>query len=357
MRILQLYSSSSIGGGSIHVADLTRGLRARGHQTILACRKGTPIAKWLDAEGDVYTLPLRNALDLRSLFRLRDLIRSHEIDIIHAHNGRDYPIAWLASKIAGRGRLIFTRHVQRIPSSLLHHTRMFRAASRIIFVSRAMRNRFMDRFAGPPEKLLVIPNWIDFDALQETVAPLPGIETPHSVGLIGTFMPAKGQREFLQAAQVLLNEREDLSFLLVGDNEHVCPNFRNELLKLAADHPRIHFLPWQHDLRPVLARLTIQAVPSISDGFSIVLLEGMATGRPSIVSRGPGPGELVTHEETGLTVPAGDSPALAKAITRLLDDPELAARLGSKAREAATHYDRAAIIGQLAAMYEEVCSE
>jgi glycosyltransferase involved in cell wall biosynthesis len=65
----------------------------------------------------------------------------------------------------------------------------------------------------------------------------------------------------------------------------------------------------------------------------MVVLEAMALGKPVVATAVGGTGDAVVHEETGLLVPSGDHAAMAAALLRLADAPDLAARLGARAKE------------------------
>jgi glycosyltransferase involved in cell wall biosynthesis len=81
-----------------------------------------------------------------------------------------------------------------------------------------------------------------------------------------------------------------------------------------------------------LAGLDIFVQPSLTEGTSNVLLEAMAMALPIVATEVGGTPALIEHEVTGLLVEAGDAPAIAKAVIRLLESPGLAARLGTAAR-------------------------
>ena len=82
----------------------------------------------------------------------------------------------------------------------------------------------------------------------------------------------------------------------------------------------------------LLETLDVVALPSWTEGLPLVLLEAMARGRPVVATPVGGTPELVTDGETGLLVPPRDPEALAEALRRVLDDPELARRLGEAGR-------------------------
>jgi glycosyltransferase involved in cell wall biosynthesis len=83
----------------------------------------------------------------------------------------------------------------------------------------------------------------------------------------------------------------------------------------------------------LLAAADVFVLPSLEEGMSLALLEAMAAGLPVVATDIPGNRDLVTDAQHGLLVPPARSDALAAAIQRVLDDPELAARLGAAARQ------------------------
>jgi glycosyltransferase involved in cell wall biosynthesis len=96
---------------------------------------------------------------------------------------------------------------------------------------------------------------------------------------------------------------------------------------------RVHFLGNRRDVPDLLGAMDIFVLPSHSEGVSLAVLEAMAAGLPVIVSEVGGLPEIVRHEENGLLIPPKDPEALAKSLAQLLDSPDLAKRLGAKARE------------------------
>jgi glycosyltransferase involved in cell wall biosynthesis len=98
-------------------------------------------------------------------------------------------------------------------------------------------------------------------------------------------------------------------------------------------------------------------VPLESDGMSRVLFEYLAAGRPVIAARTGVVPEVLTDGKQALLVPAGDASALAAAVTRLLDDAELAARLGKAGRRRLVeHYSGARVAEALEAHYSRLAA-
>src|SRR4030095_12051559 len=103
MRILQICSAREIGGGERHLADLANNLATRGHEMFAAIAPGSPLRSELAAlqSENIIELPMRNALSVRSGWRLARMMRERRIEIVHAHVARDYPLAGLAAGRAG----------------------------------------------------------------------------------------------------------------------------------------------------------------------------------------------------------------------------------------------------------------
>ena len=111
--------------------------------------------------------------------------------------------------------------------------------------------------------------------------------------------------------------------------------------------------PWSY-----LARASIFVLPSLWEGFANVVIEAMACEIPVVVTDCDfGPNEIVQHEQTGLIVPPGDTDALGRAISSLLDDPNKSKRLAEQAKQRAFAFDLSAIMTRYEALFREVHEE
>lgn len=292
MNVLQVSSADMLGGGEVHVLELTAKLRERGHQVRVAGRAGGP----LDAD---YHLPFRNALDLVSAYRLRRIIVREGFDIVHAHVARDYAV--VAAALAGvRGpKLVLTRQL----------------------LFRVKRNPFYSRVDGwiattdeilesirrlSPRATAVVPNWVDSARLTYADRDL---RRPVVLGLLGQVSPHKGHDDALAAiGQLGAGYR-----LLVGGRG--LPDYEESLKTRARELP-VEFLGF---VRPeeFLPRIDILIVPSWEEPFGIVILEAMAAGVSVIATDAGGPPQILEHGRAGVLVPSRDPKALADAVRRL----------------------------------------
>src|SRR5690242_19725821 len=155
MRILQISSASSFGGGERYLVDLSNALLARGHELFVAVRPESPLPKHLDlAAHNIKTLPLRNALDARSAQGLARIVKQCGIEVIHAHMARDYSLAAYAARSYPEPRFFVTRHVL-FPLSRLHR-RTLSKATKVIAVSRAVAKQLNEQQIVPDEKIALI---------------------------------------------------------------------------------------------------------------------------------------------------------------------------------------------------------
>jgi glycosyltransferase involved in cell wall biosynthesis len=162
----------------------------------------------------------------------------------------------------------------------------------------------------------------------------------------------KGHRE-LFTAMAELRPQYPLHALIVGGGRR-----EPEVRKLAADlglGEVVHFLGNRRDIPDLLHALDIFVLPSHSEGVSLALLEAMAAGLPVIVTEVGGLPEVVTDGENGLLIPVGDAEALARALRRLLAEPNWARQLGENARRRVRdHFSLDRLGRQINEIYEEL---
>ena len=118
---------------------------------------------------------------------------------------------------------------------------------------------------------------------------------------------------------------------------------------------RVEFRGHRHDVAAELAALDVVVHSStVPEPFGQVVVEAMGVGRPIIAAAAGGPLEIVTDGTDGLLTPPGDTDALAAAMTRLADDPELGRRLVAAARAKAPQFAPEAAAAATRAVYDRV---
>jgi glycosyltransferase involved in cell wall biosynthesis len=345
LKILQITSASSFGGGERYVVDLTNALVARGHDLYVALRPQSPLIAHLRLPAaHIKTLPLRNALDVQSARLLARFVKDQKIEIVHAHMARDYSLAAYAARRNPTVRFIVTRHVL-FPLSRLHR-HVLAHASRIIAVSNAVGNQLRSQQLLNEDRLAIVPNGIDiprFEKAREEFDRVRFMRDKHLpvecllVGSVGELRTLKRHDDFIRAAAIVAQNVPEAHFVIVGVDSSASGEVRKQLEELVSVlglGGRVHFLGWLDDAENLLCALDVFVSASETESFGLSIAEAMATGTPVVATETEGAREIVADEETGVLVPIGNTERLAEAIRVLLSDHDKRKRLGAAARAA-----------------------
>ncbi len=344
MRILQISSAKTFGGGERHFADLTREMSRRGHEVFVALR---PTNEWQDRLSFVPSerilhVSIRNSFGMFSARRIANFAEKNGIDIIHAHVARDYIAASVAARSAD-ARLVLTRHVL-FPMKSFHRFAL-RNVDAAIAVSSAVRDHLERVF--PPAKVHVISNGIDLASTSDEERRTWGREFRafHSIppdcpviSTVGELKVLKGQRDFVLAANEVVKRQSDCRFVVAGVDNTIDKSFRRELKRLVrvlGMEENFIWLDWLEDTRPLLAASDIFVSPSHSESFGLAILDAMIAGCPVVAAMTGGAIELIPDAKA--LVPVKDPLSLADTILWYLehkaDRDELASGLRSTAAE------------------------
>ena len=340
MKVLQISSAQSIGGGERHLVDLAHGLVARGHELHAAVRPDSPLLSALAGLGkNLAPLPLRNALDVVSARRLARLVDEREIEIVHAHMARDYPLAAYAVRQNPRAKLIVTRHVL-FPLNRLHRLVLSQVA-RVIAVSEAVARALRNQGLVSAERISVVQNGIDVDRLSQARAHFDArsyrrrwdiAEDSLLVGTVGELRPLKGHEDFLRAAAVVVRHLPNTYFLIAGVDTSPSGEHRATLEKLVAEldlTKHVRFFGWLDDLPSFYCALDVFVSASHTESFGLAIAEALASSTPVVATRTEGAEEILSAEASGLLVPLRDADALAAAVRNLLENPDERRRMSA----------------------------
>lgn len=214
--------------------------------------------------------------------------------------------------------------------------RQLRAPDRVSTISPQMCGKLREK-GVPADRIVEFRNWAELDMIRPLEGPSPyraewAISTPFVALYSGNIANKQGIEIVVEAAR-LLRHRGDLTFVICGEG----PN-RANLARLAADlgNIRLHDLQPKERLGDLLGLATVHLLPQLAGAADLVLpsklTNMLASGRPVIATAMPGTGLADEITDAGIVTPPADAAALAGAIERLLDDPQLAASLGAGAR-------------------------
>jgi glycosyltransferase involved in cell wall biosynthesis len=343
MKILQVCSVTTFGGGERHLADLSRALVDRGHEVYAAAVPASPLWAELSFLPPERRLELSRANYPKNLTGRATFARANEIEIVHAHAARDYHLAALAVRLPVRlglrSKLVLTRHVlfplRNINKPLL------KSAGRVIAVSEAVAESLRQNGVIESAKITVVHNGIDVARFECSVG---DASPPHSdstrvvIGTVGHLAPIKGHDVFVRAAALITARRNDVQFVVIGEDKSPQMENRKSLESLVAELGLNGFvtLPgWRDDIRAALSSLTVFVSAARSEPFGLAIVEAMAAGLPIVATASEGALEIIEDGHSGKLVPVNDHEALAQAINALLDDPLERSRLARNAHLAA----------------------
>jgi glycosyltransferase involved in cell wall biosynthesis len=246
------------------------------------------------------------------LFAAHALARSRARIVL---NEQGSPSGWLD--------LVRAEQPRRARLSELAYRRLALPRSdRVVCVSEPVRRDLVERFGADPGLLVTIPNPLDVDrirALAREPAGHPWLDEPDRpvVVSVGRFFPQKGY-DVLARAFVELAKRTEARLVLVGDGPERA--VIEGILAEGGVLDRAAFVGYRANPFPVVARSTVFALPSLTEGFGYVLVEAMALGVPAVSTACAGPTDLLGGGRYGKLVPPGSESELADALAALLGD-------------------------------------
>ncbi len=337
-----------MGGSERNITQLLYGMGQTRFQLYVACLTSGDLAQAVRAEGyQIHGLRRGGMYSIdgfRNIVFLYKLIRKEGIDLILTyHEGSDF-LGLVLSSLC-RIPVVSNRRDMGFKTRLPHRI-AYRLVGRyfdgVITVSDAVKKEVVRRGWFKEGKVWPIHNGINVEEYtnhvdREAIKRSIGIEADkHVVGLIGNIKKIKGTRYFLDAASRVCAENSDVEFVIVGGDLNEAGSSMNDMKWLAkrmniAD--KIHFLGERRDIGELISIFDVGVLSSLSEGFSNVLLEYMASAKPVVATDVGGNKEAVMDGETGLLVPSGNAPRLAEAINAFLGNREMALKWGLAGRK------------------------
>jgi len=361
MRILQISSAKTFGGGERHLVDLCRALTDRGHEVFVALR---PTNEWQDRLDFIpperfLHVSIRNSFGMFSARRIARFIDRQKIDISHAHVARDYLASSVAIRSAGNAKLVLTRHVV-FPLKSFHKFALRNVAAAIA-VSPSVQDQLRHIF--PRNKVHLIPNGIDLAPFTNSAEAAEEFRHLHLipedsliVSTLGELKLLKGQRDFVLAANEVVKRFPNTHFVVVGKDNTLDQRFRRELKRLVKVFglaEKFLWLDWLDDLSPFLSATDLFVSPSHSESFGLAILDAMAAGTPVIATETDGAKGLIADEKALVRIK--DPLHLAETICHFLADGAARHALGEILQaNAHKNYGLEKMVDSTEALYKSV---
>lgn len=306
--------------------------------------------------------------DMRSLLRMTSLFQRIRPQIVHTHTSKAGILGRFAAALARVPVVVHTPHGHVFHGYFAGpETKLFiilerlaaRSTDRIIMLTDGEKKDHLRFRIAPEKKFITIHSGVDLAPFTpdriDSVSAREDLGIPLScpvVGTVGRLTEVKGHRYLLEAASLILKEKPDTWFVILGSGE-----LKSDLKHLAASlgiDGRVIFSGWRSDVAPVLSAFDLFAFPSLNEGMGKALVEAMAMGLPVIASRTGGIPDLVKDGRNGLLIPPADSRALASSILDLLSDHEKRNRMGKRGKTKASFFGTDSMIDKIDLLYKDL---
>ncbi|TDA69646.1 MAG: glycosyltransferase family 1 protein [Clostridia bacterium] len=367
-RRVLLLVRPAVGGIATHVLSLALGLDRQEFSPVLVAPEGYGVLERAREQGLAsYGVRFGDGLnpwqDRKAVARIREIAVREGTGLVHSHGLKADLLASLATRTGT------IKHIATVHTFPVRRAGLTGFASRFltryvsgrvghyIAVSQALAAELTGRYGVDPEKVSVVPNGLAREKLedysrQKLVRPDPAMDGP-VIGSVGRLVLEKGMEDFIRAARLLRGEFPQARFWIVGDGP-----LRARLQALVSRlglEGKVSLLGYQAEVAPWLAAMDVFVTCPVSEGFSLVTLEAMASGKPVVATATGGLPELIRSGVNGLLVPVRDPAALARAVSLLLRRPDVASELAVKARQhVCQRYTAESMAKQTQAVYERV---
>jgi glycosyltransferase involved in cell wall biosynthesis len=342
--VLHLLIGDVFGGAEEHALSILAGIGTHGFEPCLAAP-----AKLIAAmeptltDAGVKCLPLQfsSRLDVLTGARLLRFMRRENIALLHCHLFTASLFGAGIARMAGVGAVLETCHgpeVWRMGKGLRASFWVDRQVGRLVdmytAVSHAAARHLIGNKRVPKNKIRVIHNGRDLDRFAATDArrraatrAALGLGDEPTILTLARLEEQKGHRHLIDALAILAARRPNLVTLFAGEGP-LEQGLQAQCAALGLTD-RVRFLGYRRDVPELLEAADFIVLPSLYEGLPLVAIEALAAERPMIATEVDGTPEVVIDGKTGLLVPPASPVAIAAAIERLLESPELASRLAS----------------------------
>ncbi len=302
--------------------------------------------------------------DFIAFIKLYFYIRRNKFDIVHAHSPKASILGRWAAYLAGVKNIIYTVHgwpFHEFMNPLLHNLYVFLEkitagiTKKIIVVSSADLSKGIKNkvtFAG---KFVMIHygvdvKWADSIFLKRKV----NFPSDDLIINISCLKLQKGLIYFLDAVRLILNERPDIKFSIVGDGP-LRQNISKEIAKRKLTE-HVFLAGWVSDIISLFSRASILVITSLWEGLPLAVIEALTSGVPVVATDTGGISDILANNENGIIIKCKDVKAIARAVLAVLDNYGQWHELVMAARERLdlTYWSDEAMVNRTEKVYQEV---
>jgi glycosyltransferase involved in cell wall biosynthesis len=339
LRILHTESSSGWGGQEIRILREAEGMRARGHDVILAVTKGGAlIAKARERGFCVYEMKFSKLGCLHSLWMLCKIILRHRIQIVNTHSSLDSWLGGMAARLLGR-KIVRTRHLSTkirpgLNSFLLYRT----LADSVVTTSSCILPMICKQAKLPLSRVQCVPTGVDpslFRVFPEEVKEFKKkLLKPGQQFLVGTVCVVrswKGILDLMQAAKIVKETNDSVHWVVVGGG--YVHHFEDKIEKLGIQDVFTFVGHLDDPCHAISALDVFLLLSTANEGISQASLQAAFLERPLVTTSVGGLPEVCINEVTGKVVPPFSPQEVASVVLNLLENPSQREKMGKSAKQ------------------------
>jgi glycosyltransferase involved in cell wall biosynthesis len=378
IRVVYIIGSLLVGGTERQLVELIKGLdKSRFAPSVCCMFTRGPLQKEFKEMGvEVKFFNFvgagGNFINFRSLIHnaqsflnLVVYLRRLKPVILHSNLKLNNLFGATAAKLVGVPHIIvgyrnLVDETEKYPVLAWWEKRINSLADVIVVNSQAVKQAILQRLNPNIKKIRVIYNGVDvarFKAQNHTQVMIGDLCLPakeHIIVVVANLIPYKGHEDIIKAVSLVYKKNPNIKCLLIGRDDGFGVYLRDLVRELNLQDV-IVFTGALCNIPGILVFTDIQVLASHQEGFSNVILEGMAAGIPQVVTDVGGNGEAVIDGKTGFVIPPKNPDALTEAILKLLEDKELREQMGRLSLiRAKEHFSIDRMVSQTQKIYEEL---
>jgi len=356
--VLHLVDSLASGGAERVAVMLANNLPREHYRAYLcASRRVGPLQRHIESHVTFYDLRRKGLIDFKALLRLVGLTRQEHIHIVHAHTTSLFfgaALCWLNPSLS----LVWHDHVglQEMNSRPVFLYRPFAVRAQAVFaVTRKLADWAVCVLGIPENRVMYLPNFVEAQSLSSGYLDLPG-QSGKRIVCVANIRSQKDHLTLVRAMAQVERVEPSSHLILVGaeTNPKLANQVREETRRLGLER-NLTWLGSRQDIPWILAHCDIGVLSSASEGFPVTLLEYGRAGLAAVATQVGECAEILDEGAAGILVPPSTPDSLASGLLRLLQSPDLRARLGERFRgRVKQNYSVETIMKQVCKVYERI---
>ena len=347
MRILQLIDSLEPGGAERMAVNYANALAGTiEFSALVATRKEGALKNQLASGVSYLFLNRKKTIDFNAIFRLRKFVKTHEIQIVHAH-GTSFFIAFLLKMTMPSIKIVWHDHYG--DSEFLSQRKFFFLKiasfffSGIISVNSKLAQWSLKKLYC--KKVICLFNFVLFETAENKVTTLKGNDSKRIV-CIANLRIQKNHNMLLEVAEIVRENYPEWTYHLIGKDfeDDYADMIQSEITARSLENT-VYLYGSRNDINWILAQSDIAILTSDSEGLPVALLEYGYFGKPVVCTDVGEISSVISSYEDGFLCAAGDSETFGSLLVTLIQNPEMQKQMGVNLKNKITkHFSQDSVI-------------